>query len=212
MLKWYLHLVVVTVIRLKEPGEKSVVECCWFYLIFLSVKCFMTLGCLPHTSERTNFMCTLFSKSSCGSSKSHYPWKNKIRQLQRRFPLCNWKWTLQWQVYFTSKLNFSLSTFPLLLFFLERESSKSNFEFYLFWLTRLLFFFFPSSTSLFWKAFHLTSKSFKEAKKSLWFGSHFNFEWIASGRTNLFRIFHHYYNWYYTIAGFLEISFAMVQS
>lgn len=46
MLKQYLYLVLVTVIRLKEPGEKSVVECCWVYLKFLSVKCFMTLGCV----------------------------------------------------------------------------------------------------------------------------------------------------------------------
>lgn len=104
-----------------QPGEKSVMECHGFYLIFLPVKCFMTLGWVPHASEWTSFVRTLLSKSPCRSSKSPGPWKNKIRQLQRRFPLCNCRRILQWQVYFTSKLNFSLSTFPLLLSFLNRK-------------------------------------------------------------------------------------------
>lgn len=104
-----------------QPGEKLVMECCGVYLIFLPVKCFTTLGCVPHTSEWTSSVCTLLSKSPGRSSKSLGPWKHNIRQLQRRFPLCNCRRILQWQVYFTSKLNFSLSTFPLLLSSLKRK-------------------------------------------------------------------------------------------
>lgn len=55
-------------------------------------------------------MCTLFSKSTCRSSKSRL-------QLQTRFPLCSRKWTLQQQMYFRSKTNFSLNTFLFFPFF-----------------------------------------------------------------------------------------------